>query len=143
VVGKPKQKYDIWSVFAQKVREFEELSLVPDRDQMFAAEAGSNEMRGRVFGNLVLTEWAYLRIHEVLVVSGTHARREEYGYFLVIDGEEVWGYERDPTHDPPVHRHVGPDHRRERAKRITFKEVVELAWKEVSARSETRVRVDA
>ena len=46
----------------------------------------------------------------------------------MVDGEEVWGYERDPSHEPAVHRHIGPDHKREPSARVTFKKVVQQAW---------------
>lgn len=47
--------------------------------------------------------------------------RSEYAYFLVVDGEEVWGEERDLSHDPAVHRHTTSDHTREPAKPIAFR----------------------
>jgi uncharacterized protein DUF6516 len=99
---------------------------------MFSEERGSGAMRGRVFGHLFLTDRAYLQVSELVVVEDDHIHRVEYGYFLIIDGEEVWGYERDPTHDPPEHRHVGPDHKHEPCGRMTFQEVAELAWAEVT-----------
>ena len=85
-----------------------------------------------MFGNLGLTERAFLRISEVVVVQNSHVHREEYAYYLIVDGEEFWGYERDLSHDPAVHRHVGPGHDRHPAERVTFQEVVDLAWEEVS-----------
>ena len=113
---------DVWVYFEQKEKEYAELSLEPDRhmEQMFAAEAGSGDQQGRIFGNLFLENDAFLAVHEVVVVDGNHVHRLEYSYFLVMDGREVWGYERDPTHDPPVHRHTGPDHVREGAEAISF-----------------------
>ena len=72
---------------------------------------------------------------EKVVVRGKRIHREEYAYFLVIDGTEIWGYERDPTHPVAVHGHEGSDHARTEAKRKTFKQVVDLAWKEVTDRA--------
>ena len=74
---------------------------------MFADEEGSDGRRGRIFGPLILQEDAFLQIHELVEVQNDHVHRLEYGYFLVIEGVEIWGGERDPTHDPPVHRHRG------------------------------------
>ena len=93
---------DVWTYFQQKEREFRELSLAPDREfsRLVAEEEGSGGRRGRLFGRAILTEGAYLSIHEVVVVVNDHVHRLEYGYFLVIDDEEVWGYERDPSHEP-------------------------------------------
>lgn len=128
---------DVWTYFSQKERELRELSLAPEGpfEDMVAEEKGSNGRRGRIFGNAIVTEHAYLSIHEVVVVVDDHVHREEYGYFLVVDGEEIWGYERDPSHEPPVHRHT-TEHVRHRAEAISFKEVVERAWREVTERAE-------
>jgi hypothetical protein len=134
---RPRRKphYDVWSYFAQKEKEFEELSLAPDRPvpQLFGEERGSNGQRGRIFGNLFLTDWAFLTVSELVIVEDDHVHRLEYAYFLIVDGEEVWGYERDPSHDPPVHRHSGPDHVRDDAEPVAFKDVVEEAWEVVSS----------
>jgi hypothetical protein len=126
---------DVWEYFAQREREFAGLSVAPDPriTEMFAEEAGSNGMRGRIFGTVFLAENAYLAISEKVVVRGNHIHREEYGYFLVVDDAEVWGYERDPSHEPAVHRHIGPDHsRHDNAEPISFKKVVQLAWDDLS-----------
>jgi hypothetical protein len=137
-MGRRKQPpTDIWNYFEQKEREYAELSLEPERSRpsMFSEEHGSEGMRGRVFGYLFLTDRAYLQVSELVQVEGDHVHREEYAYFLVIDREEVWGYERDPTHNPPEHRHVGPSHRREPCGPVAFRQVAELAWDEVTRRS--------
>jgi hypothetical protein len=90
---------DVWEYFVQKEREFADLSLTADRQSsdLFAEEAGSNGQRGRIFGNLNLDSPvpAFLAVSELVVVEGNHVRREESGYFLVIKGVEIWGYERD------------------------------------------------
>jgi hypothetical protein len=127
---------DVWEYFVQKEREFADLSLTADRQSsdLFAEEAGSNGQRGRIFGNLNLDSPvpAFLAVSELVVVEGNHVRREEYGYFLVIKGVEIWGYERDLSHDPPVHRHTQGHQERLEADPVSFKEVAEMAWKEVS-----------
>lgn len=130
---------DIWAYFAQREREFEELSIALDRSfSLFAEEEESNGKRGRVFGPVWLTEDAYIKIHEVVVVQNSHVHREEYGYFLIIDEEEIWGEERDPTHNPPVHRHVR-GHKREPSEPISFKDFVERAWAEVTRYHERQI----
>ena len=59
-------------------------------------------------------------------------------YFLIYDGAEIWGYERDPLHDDmPVHRH-DRDHRRFPSDAISFKEALTEAWKTVAAEEELR-----
>jgi hypothetical protein len=96
--------------------------------------AGSGDSRGRILTTFHLTDDAYLAVSETVVVQGRHIHREEYAYFLVIDGEEIWGEERDPTHDPPVHRHTGEGHDREDSVAVSFKEATEWAWDEVTRR---------
>ena len=125
---------DVWEYFEQKEREFRELSLVPltSRSAMFVEYLGSDGRRGHILGELMLTERAKLSVHERIAVVGNHIRRLDYHYYLVIDGEEVWGYDRDPAHTPAEHGHVGPDHVRREARRMTFPEVAEIAWNDVS-----------
>jgi hypothetical protein len=127
---------DVWDYFWQKEREFSDLSLTPDRefDDLFAEERGSNGQRGRIFGNLNLDSpvEAFLAVSKLVVVEENHVHREEYAYYLVVRGDEIWGYERDPTHTPAVHRHTEGHQERFEAEPISFKEVTEMAWKYVS-----------
>ena len=58
---------------------------------MVAAEEGSEDKRGRIFGAFALTEEIHLHVNEVVVVEGNHVHREEYGYYLLNEGVEVWG----------------------------------------------------
>jgi hypothetical protein len=90
--------------------------------------------RGRLLGRLYLREDAFIQIHELVRVQGSGIHREKYAYYLFVDGQEVGGYERDPTHDPALHRHCSRHrpHAREPAERVTFKEAVGLAWKHLS-----------
>jgi hypothetical protein len=64
-----------------------------------------------------------------VVVEGTGIHREDYAYYLIVDGGEVWGYERDPWHEPAVHRHVGADHAREEAEAVSLVWALEEAWR--------------
>ena len=50
----------------------------------------------------------------------------------MVDGAEVGGFDKDPTHDPPVHGHCGPEHRRVVAPELTLKEALDRAWEEAS-----------
>jgi hypothetical protein len=119
---------DVFTYFEQKERETRDLSLVPDGEfaRMCAAEVG--DTRGRIFGRFWLTDNAYVQINESVVVQGHHIHREEYGYFLIIDSDEVWGEERDLSHAPAVHKHTGPDHVRGDSESISFRAFVEQAW---------------
>lgn len=128
---------DVWTYFEQKEKEFAELSLVPDRDpsDMFAELAGSNGRRGRIFGVLQMVDApisAFIACSERVHARATSVTRDEYAYFLVVDGEEIFGYERDLSHNPPVHMHTR-GHVRQTAGRMPFKKFVELAWEEVSS----------
>jgi hypothetical protein len=70
-----------------------------------------------------------------VVVVDEHVHREEYAYYLIIDGDEICGYERDLSHDPPVHRHTEGHAEMLDAEPIPFKKFVELAWREISDRA--------
>lgn len=126
---------DVWEYFQSKERECRELSLVPDSDfsSMCAAAEGIDGKRGIFYGKLILTEHAFLNVFELVRVVGTGVHRERYSYYLIINGYEVWGYDRDPDHDPPLHRHRGRDHTRFPCRRMLFREVAREAWEMVSA----------
>ena len=123
---------DVWTYFDQRKRECEDNSLSAD-DLAFSEEEGSDGRRGRILGHVRFTDEIYLQVSESVQVVGNHIRRVDYAYFLVVDGVEYFGLERDPSHNPPVHGH-GVGHKRIAAGPIAFKEVVKLAWREVSLR---------
>ncbi|MFI4991257.1 MAG: hypothetical protein ACHQHO_10155 [Solirubrobacterales bacterium] len=129
---------DVYEYFQTREREFHDFSLVPDGDisDMFAEEAGSDGERGIMFGRVTLDERTFLSFYESIVVVGTGIHREEYSYYLIRDGLEVWGYDRDHSHNPEEHMHKGADHERHATGRVTFKEVVEKAWENVSREEE-------
>ncbi len=128
---------DIYDYFQHKEKEYRDLSLTPDRgyDSLFAELGGSKGQRGRIFGNLRLDCEAdvFLAVSERVSVKGTWFHRDEYGYFFILDGVDVWGYERDPTHDPALHMHTTGHEESLEAAEVTFRQVAELAWKEVSS----------
>lgn len=123
---------DVWTYFEQRERECEDMS-VSAIDLTFSEEEGSNGKRGRVLGHIHFTDEVYLEVSESVQVVGSHIRRIDYAYFLIVDGVEYFGLERDPTHEPPVHGH-GIGHKKIATGRITFKDVVSMAWHEVSLR---------
>ncbi len=76
-----------------------------------------------------------VEVSERVVVRGSRIHRDEYAYYLVIDGVEAWGYERDQSHDPAEHRHVGEDNPTGKPwGAVSSREAVEIAWDEVSLR---------
>lgn len=126
---------DVWEYFETRERECREHSLAPEPafSEMALAEAGSDGQRGAIFGRLILNKRAFLALYESVVVVGSGVHREVYSYYLIYDGAQAWGYERDPTHSPAVHGHVGSDHARVQADRVSFREVATKAWETVSA----------
>lgn len=130
---------DIWDYFHRREAEHKELSVYPERpvEEMFQAEEGSDDTRGRIEGDLALSDTAHISVLERVVIRANgRPYRWRYAYYLIIDGLEVGGEERHLTHNPPVHRHVGPKHERFRSDPIPFKTFVERAWDEVSLRAE-------
>jgi hypothetical protein len=124
---------DVWIYFEQRKRECEDNSLLAD-GLTFSEEEGSDGRRGRILGHIVFTENIYLEVSESVQVVGNHIRRVDYAYFLVVDGVEYFGAERDPSHNPSVHGH-GIGHKRLAAGPIAFKEVLAMGWHEVSFRT--------
>jgi hypothetical protein len=81
-------------------------------------------------------------VFETIVVKGSGIHREQYSYYLIRDGLQLWGYDRDPSHTPEEHMHRGPSHLRENSGRVTFKEVAEKAW-ETTSHEESLAEADA
>lgn len=90
----------------------------------------------------MLTEHAFLQVHEVVEVANTGVHRLEYAYFVIYDGAELWGIERDPTHDPVLHQH-DRDHNRTPCDAISFKHALTKAWEMVTDEEEFRVSSDS
>jgi hypothetical protein len=129
---------DVWEYFQTRDRELADCSLrMVDGISPYAEEEG-NDQRGMIFCSVAFSGYdpdsTYLSIHEVVAVRGSGITRTRYAYFLVIDGEEIGGYERHATHDPPVHRHCSGKRPHETApsKVVSFKEAAREAWKYVS-----------
>ena len=133
---------DVWEYFERKKREVEEFGLTLEDDFLFAAEEASGDQRGRVFGRVRVTDRTFLAVNERVEVAASTVHRTEYAYYLVIDGAEVWGYERDPTHDPAVHRH-DRHHERFPADPISFKRALEMAWETAADEDSWTVDDDA
>lgn len=131
---------DVWEYFLQRDRELAEQSAAWENEAAaYTAEEGSHGQRGRMFGRVVLSESAYLQVHEVVEVAGSGITRLAYAYYLIYDGADIWGYERDPIkhEDMPVHLH-DRDHRRHPTEPISFKDALTEAWKTVAAEEELR-----
>jgi len=133
----------MWSVrafFERRSSEIDEcgVELLDIGQPPFAVEAGSDELRGRTWLHVGFPAHdAYLQAHEtILMLSASRATRLRYSYYLVVEGLGVWGYDRDPLHDPAVHWHLEDDHdTRYACKPVSFKEAVLMAWAELAARS--------
>jgi hypothetical protein len=127
------RRVDVWEYFRQRERECNEMSVDGRRLECFEEE-GSHGQRGRLLGEVYFAEDIYLQVSEKVEVIDNHVHRTEYAYFLIVDGVEYWGYERDLTHEPAVHMHTSEHKDRIEADRISFKKACELAWHEVSLR---------
>jgi hypothetical protein len=122
---------DVWVYFEAKKREVEQFGLTLEDGFLFAAEDRSNDQRGRVWGRIGVTERTFLSVSERVEVRGAAIHRTDYAYYLIIDGTDIWGYERDPTHDLAVHRH-DRDHNRYPCDPISFKDALTKAWETAS-----------
>jgi hypothetical protein len=118
---------------ADRRRECDEMSLYPHQASVYAVDASSSGRRGRIILRLNMTERAFMEVHELVECQGNHVHRLNYGYYLVIDGQEYWARDFDDIHG--YHGHT-LDHKRVAAGRVTFKEAVEMAWEIVSQEEE-------
>lgn len=121
---------DVWEYFETKKRELSDAGLDLE-SEAFIAEAGSDGQVGRIWGRVDLTERTFLHVSERVEVQGSGIRRTEFAYYLVIDGAEIWGKERDPTHDVAEHQH-DRDHASSPCDPISFKDAIALAWETAS-----------
>jgi hypothetical protein len=124
---------DVWDYLADREREIRALSA-HSPDLHAAEEEGSDGKRGRILARVWLNDAAFVQCHEVIRVEGEHITREKYAYYLCLDGQEIGGYERDPTHDPAAHKHCSDreEHERLPGPTVSFKQAVEEAWDYVS-----------
>lgn len=133
---------DVWEYFQTRDREIAEQSAAwEEPSSPYAEEQGSNGQRGRIFGRVILSDSAFLQVHERVEVSGTGVHRTEYAYFLVRHGAELWGVERDPTHTPALHQH-DRHHNRFSCAVISFKDALATAWSIVSAEEDLAETTD-
>ena len=120
---------DVWHYFLERERECDELGL--DYRELKPASDGRDDQSGLVVGRLSFGSRAYVDVFESVEVRGTGIHRRKYAYYLVIDNHEIGAYERDPTHDPAVHRHCSTERHHERFdddQPISFKEAMLEAW---------------
>jgi hypothetical protein len=91
---------DIWDAFARHNAELTQRSVAwDDQTDPYSAEAGSKEARGMVYGRITLTENAFLSVHELIEVVDDDVTRRKYAYYVISDGEPVWGEEFDPARE--------------------------------------------
>ena len=128
---------DVWEYYGQKEREFADMS-VDGRSIEYFEEEGSNGQHGHFLGHVYFEEETYLEVHERIEITANGVpHRVDYAYFLVMGGVEFWGYERDPTHNPPDHRHTANHVHRIPCQPISFKQACEMVWREISLREST------
>lgn len=130
---------DVWEYFQTRDREVAEQSAAWDDaiGPPYTEEAGSDGKRGRIFGRVVLSEHAFLQVHEVVQVVDSGVHRREYAYYFTYRGAEIWGEERDLSHTPAVHRH-DREHRRYVSNPISFNEALSRAWSDFAAEEDLR-----
>lgn len=127
---------DIWDYFDRVQRSCDNRSL-NSADLECAALIGTTD-RGRILGDLVFDQLedvcnARLKVSEVIeIVDEREVVIHEYAYYLIVDGVEFWGWERDLSHDPPVHRHARDHAERLDAEPIELPAAIQMAWGDVS-----------
>jgi hypothetical protein len=129
---------DIWDYFEDRESDLIGASTSID-DLRFEAV---DDERGRIRGNVTLRADSYLSVYlkvfEWIECQSGRCEVVEYSYYLIINGVEHFGFDKDPGHtDMPVHGHVGRDHTRVEADDLTLAAVLELAWDELTLVEET------
>jgi hypothetical protein len=130
---------DLTSYFELQERNIAERSVLEQIKVEIAPDdrTGTLEARANLRADTELD--ASLRIYERAVAAGRNkVEVAKYTYYLVIDGDEYRAWERDPTHTPPVHGHMGSDHRWIPAPEVTVAEALDLAWNEVQLVAKTQ-----
>ena len=102
---------DIWDFFDRRRREIERYSVAIER----------------------FDDRAFLSVRERVAFVGGRFHIAKYSYYLVIDGAELWGFDKAPDHEVVVHGHVGPAHERVESPELALSEVVERAWTTLSS----------
>lgn len=83
---------DIWDYFDRWERQCgKHVPSDTASDRMHWALADSDDTRARIFGRLVISERAFLKVSERVIIVDGQPCRVEYSYYLVLDDEEVWG----------------------------------------------------
>lgn len=120
---------DVWDYFEDRRAE---LTGYAADELSFEALPGDEE--GRLHGDLTLADNAYLKVFQWAEVRAGRLDVVEYAYWLIVDGAEVRGWDKDPKKHPdqPVHGHVrrGPDRELQRvpADEVSLVKVLDLAW---------------
>jgi hypothetical protein len=117
---------DLWEYFQERADECERLGLFHhNQEPQFVEKGGSGGRAGRINLDFQLTDQARFVVMEVVSV-GNGVHREEYAYYLLIDGQEYWARDFDEPHG--YHGH-GVGHERIEADRISFKDAVAEVWR--------------
>jgi uncharacterized protein DUF6516 len=118
--------YDYFEQLRPKYKTLSSGGVTEDElDKMF--QARRDGQGGLVDGLLHLDEDAFIHVFERVELRGGRPHRIRYSYYLIVDAAERRGYDRDPTHDPPEHRH-GEVHEMEPWQTVSFDEAAEDFW---------------
>jgi len=85
----------------------------------------------RMWGNITLTDEVSLSVRERIELVDGRAHIVKYSYYIIVDGAEARGFDKEPTHNPPVHGHIGPNHAWTQAPEITLEAALDRCWDEV------------
>jgi hypothetical protein len=123
---------DIWSYFLQLEQAVKGGSVLEEITFELAPDEQSGTFRCNANLRADTELDAYVKAFERAVLN-EHGQVEvaKYSYYLIVNGAEARAWEKDPTHDPPVHGHIGSDHQRTDAPEVSLREALDLAWDEV------------
>jgi hypothetical protein len=84
---------------------------------------------GIVDGAIPFDDSAIMHINEFVEIGPDgRVKIRRYSYYLVVDDNEVCGYDLNPLEDPASHYHVGPHSNVEACEQVTMRAAYEEFW---------------
>jgi len=82
-----------------------------------------------VDGAIPLDNSAIVYVNEFVDIGeDERIRIRRYSYYLVVDDNEICGYDLNPLEDPPSHYHAGPHSDVSACEEVSLREAYEHFW---------------
>jgi hypothetical protein len=123
---------DIWNYFVERERTLKGGSALEEIEVGIAPDDQSGTLKAKASLRADTELDAYLKVFERAALNESgQVEVVKYSYYLIVNGAETRGWDKDPKHDPPVHGHIGVDHKWTEAPEVSLDKALDLAWDEV------------